>query len=102
MTTGGKTSLQTRALQYLAKREYSRHELEQKLSVHEHSRQQVSDLLDQLERDGYLSTERFAEQTARIRRERLGSQRIVRELKAKGVDEHLIADILPGLKDTDL
>lgn len=102
MTTGGKTSLQTRALQYLAKREYSRYELEQKLSVHEHSRQQVSDLLDQLERDGYLSTERFAEQTARIRRERLGSQRIVRELKAKGVDEHLIADILPGLKDTDL
>ena len=102
MTTGGKTSLQTRALQYLAKREYSRYELEQKLSVHEHSRQQVSDLLDQLERDGYLSTERFAEQTARIRRERLGSQRIVRELKAKGVDEHIIADILPVLKDNDL
>lgn len=102
MTTGGKTSLETRALQYLAKREYSRHELEQKLSVHEHSRQQVSDLLDQLERDGYLSTERFAEQTARIRRSRLGSQRIVRELKAKGVDEHIIADILPVLKDNDL
>jgi len=100
--TDNKTSLQTRALRYLARREYSRYELEQKLSAHENSQQQLSDLLDQLEQDGYLSTERFAEQTARIRRERLGSQRIVRELKAKGVDEHLIADILPGLKDTDL
>ncbi|MBX3639097.1 MAG: recombination regulator RecX [Nitrosomonas sp.] len=102
MTAGNKISLETRALQYLAKREYSRYELEQKLSAHEHSRQQVSDLLDQLEHDGYLSTERFAEQTARIRRKRLGSQRIVRELKEKGVDEHVIADILPGLKDSDL
>jgi regulatory protein len=102
MTTGSKTSLETRALRYLARREYSRHELEQKLSAHESSQQQRSDLLDQLERDGYLSTERFAEQTARIRRERLGSQRIVRELKEKGVDEHVIATILPGLKDTDL
>ncbi|MDC8445621.1 MAG: recombination regulator RecX [Nitrosomonas sp.] len=101
MTADSKTSLQTRALRYLARREYSRHELEQKLAAHENSQQQVSDLLDQLERDGYLSTERFAEQTARIRRSRLGSQRIVRELKEKGVDEHVIADILPGLQETD-
>ncbi len=101
-TSDSKISLETRALQHLARREYSRYELEQKLSTHERSRQRVSDLLDQLERDGYLSTERFAEQTARIRRKRLGSQRIVRELKEKGVDEHVIADILPGLKDTDL
>lgn len=94
--------LATRALRYLAQREYSRHELKKKLSTYEQSPQVLSDLLDQLEQKGYLSTQRFVEQTSRARRPRFGSQRIVHELKEKGVDAHLIADILPGLKETDL
>ena len=94
--------LKTRALRHLARREYSRRELEKKLSVYEQSPHVLSELLDQLEQDGYLSTQRFAEQTQRTRRPRFGSQRIVHELKEKGVDAHLIADILPGLKETDL
>ncbi|MCB1983794.1 MAG: recombination regulator RecX [Burkholderiales bacterium] len=101
-TDASKPSLETRALRYLARREYSRRELEKKLSAHEQSPQALSSLLDQLEQNGYLSTERFAEQAARTRRPRFGSQRIVRELKEKGVDAHLIADILPDLKETDL
>ena len=102
MTADDKTPLEIKALRYLARREYTRRELEKKLSGHERSHQHISDLLDQLERDGYLSTERFAEQTARARRNRFGSQRIVRELKEKGVDDHVIAELLPSLKDTDL
>lgn len=101
-TGGNRSDLETRALRYLARREYSRHELEKKLSAYEQSPHVLSDLLDQLEHDGYLSTERFAEQTKRARRSRFGSQRIVHELKEKGVDAHLIAEILPGLKETDL
>ena len=101
-TDSNKPTLETRALRYLARREYSRRELENKLSAFEQSHQTLSNLLDQLEQDGYLSTERFAEQTTRVRRPRFGSQRIVHELKEKGVDAHLIADILPDLKETDL
>lgn len=94
--------LETRALRYLARREHSRRELEKKLSVHEQSPQVLSDLLDQLEQQGFLSTERFAEQTSRTRRPRFGSQRIVHELKEKGVDTAHIAGLLPDLKETDL
>ncbi|SEM84638.1 recombination regulator RecX [Nitrosomonas marina] len=94
--------LETRALRYLARREHSRYELEKKLSAHEQSAQVLSEVLDRLEQQGYLSTERFAEQTSRTRRSRFGSQRIVHELKEKGVDATHIARLLPDLMATDL
>ncbi|PTN09422.1 recombination regulator RecX [Nitrosomonas aestuarii] len=96
-----KPTLETRALRYLARREYSRFELEKKLSAHASSPQSLINLLDQLELDGCLSAERFVEQATRTRRARFGSRRIVRELKDKGIEEHLIAQILPDLKETD-
>ena len=104
MTTNSKTPLETRALRHLARREHTRHELERKLSSHAHSpqsQQLIADLLDRLEQVGYLSTQRFAEHTVRARRARFGSQRIARELKEKGVDEQVIAEVLPDLKATD-
>jgi len=100
--TNNASNLETRALRYLAKREYSRRELENKLSVHIQSPHTLSNLLDQLEQQGYLSTKRFAEQTCRARRPRFGSLYIVRELKEKGVDEENIDALLPELKATDL
>ena len=102
MTANKRSTLEIRALRYLARREHSRRELEKKLSSHEHSHESVTELLNQLEEIGYLSTERFVEQTTQMRRSKFGSQRIVHELKEKGVDEHLIAGILPELKETDL
>jgi len=102
MTASSNISLETRALRYLARREYTRRELEKKLSSHESSLQLISKLLDQLEQNGYLSNERYAEQVTQMRRPKFGSQRIVHELKTKGVDEHLITGILPDLKATDL
>ena len=49
--------LEIRALRYLAQREYSRLELEQKLSVYARSlpSEDLSSVLDQLERRGLLS-----------------------------------------------
>ncbi len=101
-TDDSKQTLETRALRYLARREYSRRELEIKLSAYAHSTQVLADLLDKLEQNGYLSTERFAEQTRRTRRSRFGSQRIIHELKEKGVDEYIIANLSPDLKETDM
>lgn len=95
-------TLETRALRFLARREYSRCELAQKLSTYAQSPQSLTDLLDRLEQDGYLSAERFTEQIIKARRTRFGSQRIVCELKEKGIDNHLIARILPELKETEL
>nr|MBA3756152.1 RecX family transcriptional regulator [Nitrosomonas sp.] len=62
----------------------------------------LSSILDKLEQNGFLSAERAVEQIIRTRRSRFGSQRIVHELKEKGIDEHLIHSILPTLKETEL
>ncbi|MBL8501250.1 MAG: RecX family transcriptional regulator, partial [Nitrosomonas sp.] len=59
-------------------------------------------VLDKLEQQGFLSERRMVEQVARTRRSRFGSQRIVHELKTKGIDGHLINGILPALKETEL
>ena len=97
------STLEARALRYLARREHSRLELEQKLATDtQAAAQALSSLLDKLEQKGFLSAERFVEQMVKIRRSKFGSQRIVYELKQKGIDEHLIANVLPELKATEL
>ena len=102
MTT--ESSLEMRALRYLARREYSRMELKKKLvsSSPATAPAEVSDLLDKLEQRGFLSARRVVEQVIQMRRHKFGSQRIVHELKQKGIDEHLINDALPDLKETEL
>ncbi|WP_293008817.1 recombination regulator RecX [Nitrosomonas sp.] len=99
-----RTPLEIRALRMLARREHSRRELEQKLSARRESceTEALASVLDKLERMGFLSEQRVVEQVARIRRSRFGSHRIVHELKAKGIDSHLIDGILPTLKQTEL
>lgn len=99
-----RSPIEIRALRYLAQREYSRRELAQKLSADRDAREpaELTAVLDQLEQQGYLSDARMAEQVARTRRSRFGSQRIVHELKSKGVADGLIHTVLPGLKETEL
>ena len=76
----------------------------QKLFIHARSSapEALSSVLDKLEQNGFLSAERVVEQIIRTRRSRFGSQRIVHELKEKGIDEHLIHSALLSLKETEL
>lgn len=108
-------SLRARALQYLARREYSRAELRAKLLPHlqrdeEHDgasfdnapTEDLDALLDDLTRRGWLSDERAATQLVHAKRGRYGTQRITHELRQRGIDETLIAEALPELKDSEL
>jgi regulatory protein len=103
-------SLRTRALQYLARREYSRAELAAKLrpyaQVEDDFEQlqpvDLESLLDGLVESGYLSDERAATQILHARRPRFGTQRITHEMHQKGLSEELIADAIPALKDSEL
>tara|TARA_R110002073_G_scaffold71269_4_gene175173 strand:+ start:1614 stop:2072 length:459 start_codon:yes stop_codon:yes gene_type:complete len=97
-------TLEARALSYLARREHSRHELERKLVTHANppTSEALSDVLDKLEKRGFLSAERVVEQVIRMRRHKFGSQRIVQELKEKGIETHLITNALPELIETEL
>jgi len=96
------TSLRARALRLLARREHSRLELQRKLAPHTENPDEVTDLIEDLVRRGWLSEERVVEQIIHARRDKLGSQRIRRELLEKGVDEELVSRALPQLRDGDM
>jgi len=107
-------SLRARALQYLARREYSRAELRGKLLPHiqaDADFEQAFDssghvnldaLLDDLTARGWLSDERATAQLVHAKRSRFGTQRITHELRQKGIGEELISAALPALKESEL
>ena len=88
-------SLFVRAIGSLARREYSRRELEAKLRrslSEDEDPDEVGRVLDRLEGAGYLSDARFAESRARSRSRVMGDARIRRELRQCGVaGEHVDA-----------
>lgn len=95
-------SLRARALQYLARREHSRAELSAKLLPHVQEGDDVEALLDDLAKRNWLSDERVTEQIVQHRRSRFGTQRIIHELRQKGIAEELISAALPELKEGEL
>ena len=99
---GPQLSLRGRALGYLSRREHSRTELSRKLTPHLGEGDSLDTLLDALEREGWLSNERFVESVVHRRGTRLGTSRIVHELKRNGIDETLIQDAGTELKKTEL
>lgn len=96
--------MQVRAMQYLARREHSRAELRAKLLRGAESAEEdgLDVVLDQLAERGWLSDQRAAEQTVQIKRTRFGTQRIVHELRQKGIPEGIISGALPELKEGEL
>ena len=97
-------SLRGKALAWLAQREHSRLELQQKLERYaqriEANLDDIPPVLDALEAAGHLSQSRFVESRVHARLTRFGNRRIEQELRAKGVtpDEALRAQ----LRDSEL
>ncbi|ANN78585.1 recombination regulator RecX [Bordetella flabilis] len=94
-------SLKARAVGFLSRREYARAELARKLAAHTDDHGALDALLDDLEREGWLSTERFAESLVHRRAERQGAARIVQELRQHGVDEAQIGQLKETLRATE-
>ena len=99
MKTKSQPSLRGRALQALARRELSRAELQGKLLPHVSETDDLAALLDDLQKRGWLSDARAAEQIVQIRSARFGTQRITHELRQKGISEELINASIPLLKE---
>lgn len=95
-------TLRERALACLSRREYSRLELKRKLAPHAGDEHEVETLLDDFAARGWLSEARFTEQIVHARRSKYGAQRIVHELKEKGVSADAVAAILPELRESEL
>jgi regulatory protein len=94
--------LQVRALRMLGRREHSRRELERKLLPFAAEPAEISPLLADFERRGWLSESRVVEQVTAARRGRFGALRIAHELREKGVSEDAISVALAALKETEL
>ena len=89
MNPTGKT-LRARALAMLARGEYSRAQLQQKLAPYAETEAELTALLDDLGQRLWQSDQRFAELLVHSKGQRFGNRRLRQELTAKGVDEAII------------
>jgi len=101
-------SVKGRALRYLAQREHSRLELEQKLArrvadtPEASAAAQIAQALDELSARGLISAERVAESVLTSRAPRFGVHRLRQTLQAKGLDAALVAATLDTARLTEL
>jgi regulatory protein len=95
-------SLKARALRYLSTREHSRLELGRKLARHAEEGDDIEALLDFLEKNNWLSQERFAESLIHRRAARYGNSRVMAELQNHGVVGEALAELKSGLADTEI
>lgn len=94
-------SLKARALRFLAAREHSRLELEQKLARHSDDAQAIAAALDDLTAKGFISEQRVAESVLYQRAPRLGTARVAQELRRKGLSDAVIADAVEQLRRSE-
>jgi regulatory protein len=95
-------SLKGRALRALASRDYSRTELERKLASFEQEPGQLQGILDDLQSKGFLSDQRAAESIAHRRGQKLGTARVVQEMRMRGIEPQAIQDATQQLKATEM
>lgn len=93
--------MKARALRALARREYSRAELERKLAPHAESAEQLRALLDRLVETGLLSNERFAQSVVHRRASTRGAAVIRHELRAHGIADEAVAGHLASLQKSE-
>ncbi len=94
-------SLKGRALRLLSMREHSRLELGRKLAKYAEEGDDVDALLDFLEKNNWLSQERFSESLIHRRAARFGNSRIVAELQSHGVAGEALQELKAGLNDSE-
>lgn len=94
-------SLKGRALRFLSMREHSRLELGRKLAKYAEEGDDVEALLDFLEKNNWLSQERFAESLVHRKAGRFGNSRVMAELQSHGLNGEALAEIKASLADTE-
>ena len=109
IATRGKTgavvnppTVKAKAVSLLAKREYSRQELSDKLTAADASPEEVEQALAQLAAKGLVDDARVVETLVNRRSGKLGASRLRQELQAKGVSADMVAETMAELKGTEL
>jgi regulatory protein len=94
-------SLKARALRFLSMREHSRLELKRKLARHAEEGDDIDALLDFLEKNNWLSQERFAESLIHRKASRYGNSRVMAELQSHGVNGEALAELKSSLAESE-
>ena len=94
--------MRVRALRMLARREYSRREMQDRLSSSDVDDAEVQSVLDEFESKGWLSERRFVDAVVQTRRRRFGAARVLHELRDKGVSEEGLANAREELADSEI
>lgn len=94
-------SLKNRALRLLAQREHSRFELEIKLARYVQDGDDLRAVLDELQARDFIHSGRVAESVVHRRAARLGTQRMIQELRAKGLDDALVREMAERLRASE-
>jgi regulatory protein len=89
------------AVRLLARREYARAELAERLVARGAARAEVEAVLDEMERNGYLSDVRFAQAVVAQKAGRYGKRAIAHELRQKHVEPAAARDALAAIAQTD-
>jgi regulatory protein len=102
VTSNSGPSLRERALGYLARREYSRQELARKLASYTEDGDEIAAVLDDFQKRGWLSDERFSEQVVQSRKGRYGSLKVAYELRQKGISDSLTEKAVATMAQDEL
>jgi regulatory protein len=94
--------LKGRALRYLAGREHSRLELERKLARFGEDADEIRRVLDELTARGFISEQRVVESVLYQRAGKLGSARVLSELRAKGLSPEALESAAETLHASEL
>jgi len=101
MATRPPLSLKARAVGYLSRREHSRAELARKLAPHAESPEQLEQLLDALERENWLSNQRFADSLLHRRGSRYGAARVIQEAKTHQLGSEQLGELRDRLRESE-
>lgn len=93
-----------RALNYLSYRARSEKEVRQNLNKHGHAESVIDEVIERLKRGGLVDDKNFAETWVDNRSEfrPRGSQMLRIELRQKGIQDQVIADVLNDVDDSSL
>src|SRR5690554_748892 len=94
-------SLKAQAIALLARREHSRLELQRKLQSRAESPDDIPPLLDELEQQGLLSNERFAQSLVHRRAAGRGVRQVAQELRRHGLASEIIESVQESLSATE-
>lgn len=95
-------SLKARALRLLSQREHSRAELTAKLAHHVQEGEGLSALLDTLEQRGFIDEARVADSVQHRRAPLLGTQRVLQEMRRKGLSDELVQKAAAELEGSEI